>query len=71
METARSISGVKDIGLQLPGTTWTVNQDDWFLAEEFSLVQYSVANKFFSAVGDIQKFDGQTAEITPANLIEG
>jgi branched-chain amino acid transport system substrate-binding protein len=69
METARTITDVKGVGLQLPDAQWTVNEDDWFLGEEFFLVQYSAANKFFSPIGDLQKFDGQTAEITPENLI--
>jgi len=69
MQTARTISDVKGVGLQLPDTQWTVNGDDWFLGEEFFLVQYSTANKFFSAIGPLEKFDGQTAKITPENLI--
>lgn len=69
METARTITDVKNVGLQLPGAQWTVNGDDWFLGEEFFLVQYSTADGFFSSIGELQKFDGQTAEITPENLI--
>jgi branched-chain amino acid transport system substrate-binding protein len=71
METARTITDVKGIGIQLPDSQWTVNGDDWFLGEEFYLVQYSTADKFFSPIGALQKFDGETASITPENLITG
>jgi branched-chain amino acid transport system substrate-binding protein len=71
METARTITDVKGVGIQLPDSQWTVNGDDWFLGEEFYLVQFSTADKFFSPIGELQKFDGQTAEITPENLITG
>ncbi len=50
---------------------WTNPPDDWFLGEEFYLVQYSTTDKFFSPIGDLQKFDGKTASITPENLITG
>jgi branched-chain amino acid transport system substrate-binding protein len=69
METARTLTDVENVGLQLPGATWSVGADDWFLGENFELVQYSVADKFFSAVGELIKADDETEEITPENLI--
>ena len=39
-------------GLQLPDSNWTVGPDDWFLGENFDLVQYSVADGYFKPVGD-------------------
>ena len=45
--------------------------DDWFLGEQFSLVQYSLSDKYFSTVGPLVKLDGETAEITPPALIDG
>ena len=57
--------------LQLPDAVWNVNTDDWFLAEQFQLVQYSLADKHFKAVGALQKYDDKTEEITPDALING
>ena len=54
-----------------PPRQWTVSADDWFLGEEFNLVQYSTADGFFKTIGDLQKLDGKTASITPPNLING
>jgi branched-chain amino acid transport system substrate-binding protein len=69
METARALENIENIGLQLPGTTWSVNGDDWFFGEQFTMVQYSTADAFFSPVGEIIKADDQTEEITPEALI--
>jgi branched-chain amino acid transport system substrate-binding protein len=71
MQAARTVSDAKGIGLQLPGAHWTVGSNDWFLGEEFDLVQYSTADGFFKVLGNLQKLDGQTAKITPPALING
>ncbi|MDZ4825711.1 MAG: ABC transporter substrate-binding protein [Actinomycetota bacterium] len=71
METARSLTDVSDVGLMLPGATWSVGADDWFLGEQFNLVQYSAADGFFSAVGDLKVYDDQTEEVTPESLVNG
>jgi hypothetical protein len=71
MQAVRTISEAKGVGLQLPAAQWTVSADDWFLGEEFNLVQYSTADGFFKTIGDLQKLDGKTASITPPNLING
>jgi branched-chain amino acid transport system substrate-binding protein len=71
MQAARTVSDAKGIGLQLPGAQWTVGSNDWFLGEEFDLVQYSTADGFFKVLGNLQKLDGQTAKITPPALING
>jgi branched-chain amino acid transport system substrate-binding protein len=71
MQAARTLSNVKGVGLQLPDAQWTVGANDWFLGEEFDLVQYSTADGFFKVLGNLQKLDGQTAKITPPNLING
>jgi branched-chain amino acid transport system substrate-binding protein len=71
MQAARTVSDAKGIGLQLPGAQWTVGSNDWFLGEEFNLVQYSTADGFFKVLGNLQKLDGQTAKITPPALING
>jgi hypothetical protein len=69
MQTLRTLD-VKDIGLQLPKSTWVVNADDWYLGESFNLVQYSVADGFFKTLQFIDD-NGQTAGITPPDLING
>lgn len=71
MEAARNLTEVKDLAVQLPGISWSVGADDWFLGEQFSLVQYSLADQFFSTVGPLVKLDGETAELTPPALISG
>lgn len=70
MNTARTLK-VKDVGLIMPGVTLDVNANDWFLGETFSVVQYSAAAKHFNLVGDLIDLNGQTAKITPPNLING
>jgi branched-chain amino acid transport system substrate-binding protein len=71
MQAIRTITQAKGVGLQLPGAEWTVGADDWFLGEEFDLVQYTTAGGYFKTLGDLQKLDGKTASITPPNLING
>jgi branched-chain amino acid transport system substrate-binding protein len=70
MQTARTIE-MSDVGLQLPDSTWSVGEDDWFLAENFDLVQYSMAEGFFKPVGERIDAPDETEEITPENLING
>ncbi len=70
MNPARTLT-VKDVGLLMPGVTLQVNANDWFLGETFSLVQYSAAEKHFNLVGNLIDLNGQTAKITPPNLING
>jgi branched-chain amino acid transport system substrate-binding protein len=69
MEAARTLSDVRGIALQLPDATWSVGADDWFLGEEFNLVQYSDADGHFKPVGPLKKFGDRTEEITPDNLV--
>jgi len=71
MQTARTLSDLTDVGLQLPDSNWTVGPDDWFLGENFDLVQYSVADGYFKPVGDRIDASDKTEEITPDNLING
>jgi branched-chain amino acid transport system substrate-binding protein len=71
MQAVRTLTEANGVGLQLPDAQWTVSADDWFLGEEFNIVQYSTADGFFKTVGDLQKLDGKTASITPPNLING
>jgi branched-chain amino acid transport system substrate-binding protein len=70
METARTLSDVKGVGLELPEASWTVGADDWFLGENFNLVQYTTSGNYFKTLKFI-KADDQTEEITPDDLING
>jgi branched-chain amino acid transport system substrate-binding protein len=71
MEAGRNMDSVQGIGLQIPGVTWGVSADDWFLGESFNLGQYSFADGYFVEVGEVLDFEGRTAEITPPGLING
>ena len=69
METARTLTDVSEIGLMVPGATFNVGVDDWFLGETFNIVQYSLANGYFEVIEGPLDFDGQTASVTPDELI--
>ena len=71
MQAARELADVQGVGLQLPGATWSVGDDDWFLGENFNLVRYSAADGYFKTVGELQKLDDQTEEIVPEALLNG
>ncbi len=71
METARNMSGIEGIGLMLEGQVHNVSADDWFIGETFNLVQYSLADGFFSPVGEIHDEDGNTASYAPDDLVNG
>jgi branched-chain amino acid transport system substrate-binding protein len=58
-----------DIGLMIPGATVKTSKDDPFVAENLQIVQYDAAAKHFDNVGDILDFEGKTADLTPADLI--
>jgi hypothetical protein len=71
MESARTLSDVSEVGLMVPGAVFNVSADDWFLGETFNLVQYSFAKGYFEVLDGPLEFDGQTAVITPPDLING
>jgi branched-chain amino acid transport system substrate-binding protein len=69
METARTLSDAKGIGLQLPGSTWGTSAKDWFLGEDFQLIQYSVAQGHTNPLGALIDDSGKTAALSPASLL--
>jgi branched-chain amino acid transport system substrate-binding protein len=71
METARTLSDVSDVGIMMPGSTWNTSADDWFLGETFNLMQYSFENGYFEVLEGPIDLDGQTATLTPEDLING
>jgi branched-chain amino acid transport system substrate-binding protein len=69
METARTLSDVKNVGLQLAGSSWSTSKTDWFIGEDFQLIQYSVKAGHTTPVGSLTKDDGKTAELSPKPLL--
>ena len=57
-------------GLMIDGSTVTTNADDRYLAENVQLVQYDAAGGYFNYLGDVLDYEGQTAELTPPDLID-
>jgi branched-chain amino acid transport system substrate-binding protein len=70
MEAARTLD-VSGVGLLMPGVTLQVDATDRFLGEMFTLAQYSSTLGHFELVGNILDFNGETAKITPKDLITG
>jgi branched-chain amino acid transport system substrate-binding protein len=69
METARTLSDLKGVGLQLPGSVWNTSAKDWFLGEDFQLIQYNLAEKHFDPIGSLIDDSGKTAALSPASLL--
>jgi branched-chain amino acid transport system substrate-binding protein len=70
METARTLSDAKNVGLQLPGSSWSTSADDWFIGEDFQLIKYSVAEKHTDPVGSLIDDSGKTAALSPPALLD-
>jgi branched-chain amino acid transport system substrate-binding protein len=69
MQTVRSLDGVGG-GMLLPGVTVTTDApDDAFMGESVQLIQYDAAAAHFNDVGELLDFEGQTPDLTPADLI--
>jgi branched-chain amino acid transport system substrate-binding protein len=69
METARTISAAKNVALQLPGSTWDTSAKDWFIGEDFQLVQYNLKEAHFDLIGSLINDDGKTASLSPSVLL--
>ncbi|MDQ1535409.1 MAG: branched-chain amino acid transport system substrate-binding protein [Actinomycetota bacterium] len=69
METARTISAAKNVALQLPGSTWDTSAKDWFIGEDFQLVQYNLKQGHFDLIGSLINDDGKTASLSPSVLL--
>lgn len=69
MEAMRSIDGITGVGMLVDGVEVRTSADDPFLAENLQLVQYDGAAGHFNNVGEVLDFEGQTAELTPEDLI--
>jgi branched-chain amino acid transport system substrate-binding protein len=75
MESVRNLDLGDDVGILLPGTGITTSDDDPFMGERLNLSQYGFegpdARNHFTIVGDVYDFEGQTADLAPAELVEG
>jgi branched-chain amino acid transport system substrate-binding protein len=69
METARTLDGVKDVGLQLPAATWSTSADDWFLGETFQLIKYDATAGHSVNIGSLIDDNGKTADLSPQTLL--
>ena len=69
MESARKMVNFSDVGLQIPAAKWNTNADDWFIGETYQFVKYDANAHHTVPVGPLTDEDGQTAALTPGNLI--
>ncbi|HET6952499.1 MAG TPA: ABC transporter substrate-binding protein [Acidimicrobiales bacterium] len=72
MESVKNLE-VSEAGLLLPGVTVKTGKDDNFLGEQFNVMQYEFvspdAKNHFVLQGDLVDVEGQTAELSPEDLI--
>jgi ABC-type branched-subunit amino acid transport system substrate-binding protein len=71
METARTLKPVSNTALQLPGSTWSTSATDWFLGEDFRLIQYSVAQQHTNPIGPLINDSGKAGALSPTALLNG
>ena len=69
METARTLDGLKGVGLELPGAAWGTSAKDWFLGEDFQMIQYNLGEKHFDPIGSLVDDSGKTAALSPSSLL--
>jgi branched-chain amino acid transport system substrate-binding protein len=74
MESVRNLS-VSDVGLLLPDVTIETSEDDPFMGESLQLAQYDFLGEgqrnHFVPQGELVDFEGETADLTPEDLITG
>lgn len=68
MDSVRNLDAVST-GLMLDGVSVSTGPDDNFMGETFTLVQYDADEVHFNEIGELIDFEGQTAEVTPEELI--
>ncbi|MFP3901578.1 MAG: ABC transporter substrate-binding protein [Acidimicrobiia bacterium] len=75
MESIRNLDGISDAGVLLPGVSITTSPDDAYMGETLQLSQYNFQGEnernFFELLGEPVDFEGETAELTPEDLITG
>ena len=71
MNALRSMDKVEG-GLLIPGISVTTDgEKDAYMGETLQTVQYDAAKKYFNNIGAPIDYEGQTKDLTPANLITG
>lgn len=71
MESVRNMDALES-GLLIDGITITTSPpDDLYMGESFSLIQYNGPEQYFEEIGEVIDLEGQTAELTPEDLING
>ncbi|HEU5151950.1 MAG TPA: ABC transporter substrate-binding protein [Iamia sp.] len=68
MESIKNLDGVTT-PLAHEGITFTTGDGDAYMGESFVLVQYDAAAAHFEEISDVIDFEGQTADLTPEELI--
>jgi len=69
METARTLTNVRDVGLEIPAASWNTSANDWFVGETFQFIKYDAQAGHTDPIGPLTIDDGKTASLTPASLI--
>ena len=73
MESMRNLDGISDVGLLLPGVSVTTSADDSFMGESVQLAQYEStgpeARNHFVPTGELIDLEGQTADVSPEELV--
>ncbi|HXH56794.1 ABC transporter substrate-binding protein [Iamia sp.] len=71
MEAVRNMDGLES-GLLIEGVSIsTSGEEDPYMGETFSLIQYDAAEQYFEELGELIDLEGQTRELTPDELIAG
>jgi branched-chain amino acid transport system substrate-binding protein len=69
MNRIRTLPGVSDVGLQLPGSKWTTSATDAFIGETFNLITWDASAKHSTPVGGLIDDNGKTASLSPQSLL--
>lgn len=69
MESIRNLDEATT-SLMLDGVSVSTSEDDQFMGEIFTLIQYDGAAGHFNEIGDLKDFEGKTREVTPEELID-
>jgi branched-chain amino acid transport system substrate-binding protein len=69
MNALHTLPSVKDVALQLPGSTWTTSATDAFIGETFQMVQYDAKAGHTNPIGPLIDDNGKTASLSLAALL--
>src|SRR5690606_19601227 len=70
MDAIRSLDGATT-SLMLDGVSVSTSEDDQFMGETFTLIEYDGAAGHFNEIGELIDYEGQAAEFTTVELIGG